>query len=146
MAREISSDQNYFQKLLRLIPSEIIAAYLVIVGIIPATDMKWGHITVSIVMILIIPFYLWRVLCIKNRFQIIATTIAFVIWIYSMNGGPFLSFGIYKPWIASVILILWTVVMPIIVNPADEIVVNDDKEKKDKNNIEKTVKKTGKKP
>ncbi len=32
MAREIRIDQNYYDKLLKLIPSEIVAAYLIITG------------------------------------------------------------------------------------------------------------------
>ncbi len=136
MAREIRTDQIYFDKLLKLIPSEIVAAYLVITGIIPYNAAKVGNIIVFMIILIIIPFYLWRVQDVKNKFQITATTIAFLVWVYSFNMGPFNSFGLYKPWIASIILILWTVIVPILVVP--------EKEELNKNKKYKTTKITKK--
>ncbi len=120
MAREINTGQNYVEKLLRLIPSEIVAAYLVISGIIPYNFSKWGFLIISVILLAIIPFYLWRILNVKNKLQIISTAIAFAIWMYSLNGGPFFAFGLYKSWLASIILIIWTLIMPIIIVPKDD--------------------------
>jgi len=48
MAREIKVDQNYRDMLLKLIPSEIVAAYMVLAGIIPQDYAKWGLLIVSV--------------------------------------------------------------------------------------------------
>ena len=120
MPREIKTEQNYAEKLLRLIPSEIVATYLVIIGIIPASISKWGFLILSIIIIAIIPFYLWRIQNVRNKLQILTTAIAFIAWIYSLNGGPFYAFGLYKPWLASIILILWTLITPILIGPKKE--------------------------
>ncbi len=133
MYKEIKTDQNYTDKLLRLIPGEIVAAYLIITGIIPDKASIPGHIIILTIILIIIPFYLWRVQNVKNRLQIITTCIAFVIWVYSFNIGPFSYFGLYKPWIASIVLILWTVIMPILIIPEKEAQdINTDKKNKKK--------------
>ena len=123
MPREIRDTQNYYEKLLRLIPSEIVAAYLVIIGIIPPNVPVWLNVVVTSILLLIIPFYLYRALDVKNKLQIITTTIAFIVWVYSFNGGIFNSFGLYKPWIASIILVLFTLIMPILIVEKKEVKV-----------------------
>jgi len=42
MAREVKTDQDYKMKLLKLIPSEIVAAYILIGSIIPDEYKLWG--------------------------------------------------------------------------------------------------------
>ena len=115
MAREIKSDQNYGEKLLRLIPSEIVAAYIVVTSVIPENAVKWGYLIISIILLITVPFYMWRIQKVKNILQLIITTIAFAVWTYSLNGGALKEWGLYKSWIASVILVLWTLIIPIII-------------------------------
>ncbi len=119
MAREISNNQNYIEKLLRLIPSEIIAAYLIIIGIIPGGFSKWGGLIITVLILALIPFYLWRVQNVKNYMQITATAAAYLVWVYSLNGGPFQPWGLYRSWLASIILILWTLIIPVLVKPSE---------------------------
>ena len=116
MAREIRVDQNYKDRLLKLIPSEIVAAYMVLAGIIPKDSAKWGTLVVSIVLLILVPFYLWKIQNVKITSQILVTAISFVVWLYSL-GGPFEAWGFYESWIGSAILILWTLIIPIVVNP-----------------------------
>jgi len=116
MAREIRKDQKYKDRLLKLIPTEIVAAYIVLAGIIPSASAKWGLLVVSVILFILVPLYLWRIQDVKRLSQIIFTPISFAIWIYSI-GGPFLYWGIYEKWIGSVVLILWTLIVPIVVNP-----------------------------
>jgi len=119
MAREIREDQNYRDRLLKLIPSEIVAAYLVLSGIIPR-EAKLGTLIVSIVLLVLVPFYLWRLHNVQRTSQLMITTISFVVWVYSLGGGPFAVWELYEPWIASVILVLWTLVIPLVVNPKSQ--------------------------
>lgn len=116
MSREIKEAQRYRDRLLKLIPSEIVAAYMVLSGIIPLDSAKWGTLIVSIILLVLVPFYLKRIQNVQRTSQLTVTTISFVVWVYSL-GGPFEVWGLYKPWIGSVILVLWTLIMPLVVNP-----------------------------
>jgi len=116
MAREIKKDEEYKKKLLKLIPSEIIAAYLVLEGIIPSSSAKWGTLIVSVILLILVPLYLWRNQDVKRAAQIIVTTISFAVWVYTI-GGPFQEWGLYKPFIGSIILVLWTLIIPLVIKP-----------------------------
>ena len=119
MAREIRKDQNYRDRLLKLIPSEIVAAYMVLAGIIPEDKAKWGTLIVSIVLLVLVPFYLWKMQNVQRNSQVIFTMISFVVWLYSL-GGPFEVWGLYEAWIGSIILVLWTLIIPLVVNPKSQ--------------------------
>ena len=119
MAREVKTDQDYKSKLLKLIPSEIIAAYILIGGIIPADYKYWGSLITAVIMLVLIPFYLRRLYDVKRLGQIIYIMIAFVIWIYTL-GEPFLQWGIWQEWIGSALLILYTLTIPLFYHPRAE--------------------------
>lgn len=114
MAREIKDENVYLSKLLKLIPSEVVAAYLAIVGMIPDTyqNTKLLLTIVSLILLAIIPFYLVKLHNIQRVSQIIFVMCSFIIWVYSL-GGPFKEFGIYEAFIGSIILILWTLLIPL---------------------------------
>jgi hypothetical protein len=114
MAREIKNTNEYAAKLLKLIPSEIIAAYLVIEGIVSTQPgIQNLVLTVSSIFLLVlIPFYFWFVFNVKNILQIIITMISFVVWIFSI-GGPFLKYPWYLQAYGAVVLILWTLTVPL---------------------------------
>ena len=116
MAREIKVDQNYRDRLLKLIPSEIVAAYVVLAGVIPQHHAKWGLLIVSVILLVLVPFYLKLLQNVNRIVQIVITTISFAVWVYSL-GGPFREWGLYYAWLSSVILILWTLIVPLFVNP-----------------------------
>jgi len=121
MARQIKQENNYQSRLLKLIPSEIIAAYLVIVGFIPP-DYAHSKILLTVitaVLLVLIPFYLVSFQSVKGVFQIIFTSVSFLVWVYSM-GGPFMYFGFYEPVIGSTLLVLWTLLIPFVIKPKNE--------------------------
>lgn len=111
MARQIKTDEKYLGRLLKLIPSEMVAVYLAVQGIIPPESAKWGLLIVSLVLLIITPFYLRMVQKVDRIMQIILSSLSFAVWIYSM-GGPFIHLKIYEPWIASVVILLWTTFAP----------------------------------
>jgi hypothetical protein len=114
MAREIKPEQDYRSKLLKLIPSEIVAAYMVLHGVIPGEHAKWGLIIVTLVLLIITPFYLKKFERVKKNLQIIFSSVTFLVWVYSLGGGPFAHWNMYEPWIASVVLVLWTLIIPLL--------------------------------
>ena len=111
MARQIKTDEKYIGRLLKLIPSEIVAAYLAIQGIVPVESQKLGLLVLSLVLLVLTPLYLLKVQKVKQVTQVVVSSFAFIVWVYSL-GGPFVHFKIYEPWIASVILLLWTTFIP----------------------------------
>jgi len=128
MARSIKTDQDYKSKLLKLIPSEIIAAYMVIHGILQGQVIQIGEKditvivgwTVFFILLTLTPVYLIRIHKVKSTAQVLLTTLSFPVWVYSF-GGPFQMSGWYQPQIAACILVLWTVIIPLVVQADDEI-------------------------
>ena len=114
MPRAIKNENPYKDKLLKLIPTEIVAAYMVIMGLIPAAQAKWGLLIVTIILFILVPFYLKFIHKVTSIVQIIFTALSFIVWVYSL-GGPFFYWGIYEAWIASVILVIWTLFIPLFV-------------------------------
>jgi hypothetical protein len=111
MAREIKTTEQYLGKLLKLIPSEIVAAYMAIQGFVPAESAKWGLTVVSVVLLIITPFYLKAVQKVVKNTQVFVSTLSFVVWVYAI-GGPFTQWGIHEAWIASIVMLLWTTFIP----------------------------------
>jgi hypothetical protein len=111
MARQIKKDQDYKGKLLKLIPTEIVAAYLAVQGFIPADSAKWGLSVIAVVLLIITPLYLKYVQKVEKTAQIIVSSLSFIVWIYTI-GGPFILWGIHEQGIASAVLILWTMFIP----------------------------------
>lgn len=116
MAREINTTQPYSDKLIKLIPTEIVGAYMVLAGFLdftPATsqiitspevnalqripDSELKVLLIQIiffVLLLLTPLYLWKVSGVSNILQLTITALSFVIWVYTL-GGPFVVWGIY---------------------------------------------------
>lgn len=118
MARQIKDIQSYQDRLLKLIPSEIIGAYVFLQGVIPKEQGKWGTSIVALILMIMTPFYFKRIQKVARNNQLAVTTISFAVWIYSL-GGPFQYWNIYQPWLSSVILVLWTLAVPMLVNPQE---------------------------
>ena len=131
MAREVNDTQPYSDKLVKLIPSEIIGAYMVLSNILgynagniqasvlpkPVTENDLKPILLQIVffvLLVLTPVYLRKVSRVNNVTQLGVTTISFIIWVYTL-GGPFVVWGIYYSLIGSVVLVLWSVIIPLFV-------------------------------
>lgn len=134
MSREINSTQPFQDKVVKLIPTEIVGAYMVLNGIIglpasptaesmralsatPVSDdtLRFYLIqAVFAILLVITPLYLTKVAKVTNRRQLAVTTMSFVVWAYTL-GGPFVVWGLYYPLVASVLLVIWSLVVPMFV-------------------------------
>ncbi|MBM4172076.1 MAG: hypothetical protein FJ214_09435 [Ignavibacteria bacterium] len=129
MPREIKEDQNYKDKLLKLIPSEIVAAYLVILGILSNEEITIQETNITVIVhwvvfgiiLILTPVYLRKFQNVMKLSQLILTSLSFVVWSYSL-GGPFAVSNFYHSTIASILLILWTLAAPTFVktNPINQ--------------------------
>lgn len=118
MARQIKQENSYQSRLLKLIPSEIIAAYLAILGFIPE-DYQHAKIlltVVSVSLLVLLPFYLYIMQGVRGFIQIAFTSLSFVVWVYSI-GGPFTYWGIHDAIVGSTILVIWTLLIPFFIIP-----------------------------
>lgn len=113
MTRQIKKAHGYQEKMIRLIPSEIIATYMALNGIVPENN-KIANSVIAGILLLIMPFYLEKVHKMKWGPQVWFMTISFVIWLYSI-GTPFKFWGLYVPWVGSATIIIWTLIAPMFV-------------------------------
>ncbi|MCF8242278.1 MAG: hypothetical protein K9J16_12900 [Melioribacteraceae bacterium] len=121
MARQIRTTNEFKDRLLKLIPSEVVAAYMVLHGFITdktETDLIIGWIVFG-VLLLLTPLYLKRFQQVDDFAQLVITSISFAVWVFTI-GGPFESFAWYSSKVASVVLVLWTMIIPLAVKPKIE--------------------------
>lgn len=118
MPREIKTVQSYQDRLLKLIPTEIIAAYMALQGVVPPAYAKWATLAIAVILVALTPLYLMRLQGVRHTGQVVMTTLAVVVWLYTL-GGPFQYWGLYQAWIGSVLLVLWTLIVPLVVNPQE---------------------------
>jgi hypothetical protein len=115
MGRAIRREDNSFLKAaLKLIPSEIVAVYLFLQGVLP--DRLLPHLVVSVMLVVLTPLYLRFAMGVCSAVQLTVSTFSMVIWIYALGQGPvrFLSAPLYEPWYGSVALAIWTLVPPML--------------------------------
>ncbi|MFC4818503.1 hypothetical protein [Flavobacterium sp. GCM10023249] len=131
MTREIKSEKevrelevvkapnDYKERLLKLIPTEIVTAYITIAGIIEGFKIKNDETilwTVILVLVFITPLYLYKLFNVVKKGQLFFSTIGFFIWALAThspikpedtaNELPVAS-------LASIALIIYTLCIPI---------------------------------
>ena len=135
MGRRIVSDQlesqsntgkidDYFSKLLKYIPTEIVGGWIAITGLIKSAA---GIPTNTILWILLIVFTVMTAAYILQQTsepkkpravkQTTISTIAFIVWVFAL-GEPFSSLSFYRPVYGSILLILYNLTIPLI-NPIE---------------------------
>ena len=115
---ELIEPDDYWTKLIKYIPSEIVALYITLYGIASAAkeDIAFEIITWLIFAIGILGtiLYLWRVAKVTDWAQIAISTAAFIVWVFAL-GGPFLSVSWYQPIYGALLLPIYTFFIPITV-------------------------------
>ena len=106
----------YLDRLLKMIPAEVVSLYLVGSGLIPQAQAvgltAWA--VVCLVGVVIVRAY-----GTADRAQnkptdwvhVAISCVAFVIWVYSV-GGPFTAFDLHVPYLGSLLVLAWTFFMP----------------------------------
>ncbi len=114
-------ENQYKDVLLKLLPGEIVAAFLVLDGIILPQELnaKWLSLGVVVVLLIMTPFYLIRIYNVKRWRQLLFISVSFIVWVYSV-GGPFKYWDLYNPRLGSIFLILWTLLIPLVYLPGKD--------------------------
>jgi hypothetical protein len=121
---------TYFDRVIKYIPADIIAAWTAVTGIIASQTVMptegttagsgqlvalWISFGVGVILT-----FLWvqRQTTLPNqppaRTQSIVSTLAFIVWVFAL-GGPFATLGFYEPWIGSLLLIGFTLAVGLVV-------------------------------
>lgn len=115
MVRRIEQGNTYEEKLVKLIPAEIVAAFIAIQDLVlNKPNIREMVIFISAIALgILIPFYLWKIHSIRSPGQIVVTVISFFVWVFSISAIFINSIHIDPTW-GSVVLILWTMIVPIL--------------------------------
>jgi len=125
MGRDITSAPGgapnaYLDRLYKLIPTEITAAYVAIASLIDPVNNGYDHLWVLPasygVLQILVPIYMWRLQGVRDIAQLVVSSISFPIW--AANASSILvsqKFSFMSGVTLGVVLILWTLVIPLVV-------------------------------
>lgn len=113
--REIKSD-SYLEKLYKIIPIEITAAYVSITSIVASSENAgdlWYMLVISAGLLFVLnPFYLIFVQNVLDKKQVVLSTLSFPLWAANTSIEWFPPGAVTVGLAAA--LILWTLVIPIV--------------------------------
>ena len=113
---------QYWDRLKNLIPAEVSAIYVAGYGVIPAHEKIGLTVWAAACLGFTILFMARETRKLEenqsaNRptdwTHVVISSISFLFWVYAL-GGPFAEFGIYVPWIGTLLILGWTFVTPYI--------------------------------
>jgi hypothetical protein len=128
MAREIKSagelkinsnekPNEYKDRLVKLIPSEIITAYVTIYALVSGAHLGDNGTLMEVViavLFVLTPVYLIKISKVTKKEQVAFSTFGFLIWVVA-TGSPLTHIGIYPAeFVASIVLIIYTLFIPLI--------------------------------
>jgi hypothetical protein len=130
MAREIKSAaditapappetvNDYKDRLVKLIPTEIITAYVTLKGLIIGPDVP-GNKTLLLwivfgILVILNPLYLYYITNVKKAGQIVFSSFAFVLWVMVIGGTFGSVLGFPAEYIGSILLVVYTLFIPFV--------------------------------
>jgi hypothetical protein len=112
------SVNDYKDRLVKLIPTEIITAYVTIRGLVGGSGVQ-GNKQLLIwivfgVLLVINPLYLYYVTLVKKPGQIAFSSIAFVLWVMVIGGTFGNILGFPPEFLGSILLVIYTLFIPFV--------------------------------
>lgn len=116
---------SYFEKLIKYIPGELVAAYLALDGILKDDltgdpNSTWLYWSIFAILLVLTPLYVkfrpsQEAREQSIRFHCCAALVAFAVWVFAL-GGPFAATWPewYRPVFGSLLLIVTTITIPVI--------------------------------
>jgi hypothetical protein len=113
-SKKLKAD-SYSIRLIKYIPSEVIALYLTLEGVLKSANLinsmlHWAIFAFGIIGTFL---YLWRVQQVSKKIQLVLSILSFCVWVFAF-GGPFASLFWYKPLYGALLLPSFTFIIPII--------------------------------
>lgn len=88
-----NTTKEYLEKVAKLVPSEVLALYLALVGWVPAVKLaiskSWLYAGCFVICLIFTPLYLSKMADKgkPKRTHLILSTLAFMVWAYSVSGA-----------------------------------------------------------
>jgi hypothetical protein len=124
MPRQINDNQQFTDKLVKFIPTEIIGAYTALAVFLgydysdatppPPVIATQLIQVVFFVLLILTPIYLRKISNVTQHLQLLVSTISFAVWVYTL-GGPFEVWGLHNAFVAPVLLVLWALIPPLFI-------------------------------
>lgn len=114
------SFSDYLEKVSRLIPAEVLAGYLTMMGFVgsigSAETQKIVNWVIFGACLVLTPLYLNNVAVPDKpkRNHLIISTVAFIVWAYVTTGGQLLGPDLFSQAIGSIVLILFSLISALI--------------------------------
>jgi hypothetical protein len=107
---------GYYERLLKLIPAEVVGLYLIGVGIIPSGVRiglaAWAAACLALVVLVRAGATRDPGASLGPQWAaVVVAAVSFVVWVYAL-GGPFAAYHIAIPWVGSLAVLVWTFVVP----------------------------------
>ncbi|QDL10985.1 hypothetical protein DP113_26420 [Brasilonema octagenarum UFV-E1] len=125
-ANTSSNIDGYFDKLIKYIPSEIVVGWIAVKGLlisdneIPSNSLLW---ILFIVFTGLTAVYIFKQTSEPRKppaiTQVLISTGAFIVWVFAL-GERFSSLAFYRPVYGSVVLILYSLIVPLFNPPEGE--------------------------
>jgi hypothetical protein len=117
---------SYLDRLMKMVPTEVIGLYLVGSGIIPPSDPLVLTLWSLLCLVGVIAMRVWGTTDTAatppkptDWVHVAISAVAFVIWLLSLGGGPFASGAVFAaaheqtPYFGSLLVLAWTFFVPI---------------------------------
>ena len=110
-----SAPLKYLEKVSKLVPSEIVAGYIALVGLVPNIRLElvrpWIYLVVFVLCLVLTPIYLNLQADSgkPKRNHLLVSSIAFIVWAYTISGSIIIP-QFYDSALASIGLIVFSLV------------------------------------
>ena len=114
MKNIIRPNGSYLDRLVQLIPAEIVAAYLAVQGLVWHRDAVRDLVleVSAVFLLLLLPLYLWKLHGVRSKLKILLTMGSFVVWAFALSTPVYTGWSLDPIW-GSIALILWTTAIPV---------------------------------
>jgi hypothetical protein len=109
--------REYFERLMKMIPAEVVGLYIVGNGLIPKERPVVLAAWTALGLFGVVAIRAWGTSDKDRKLgpqwpAVAISSVAYVIWVYSM-GGAFAAYGIAEPYLGSLLVLGWTFFVPI---------------------------------
>jgi hypothetical protein len=116
--------KGYLDRLMKMVPGEVVGLYLVGSGFIPRDQALVLAIWAFVCLIGVIAVKAYGTAdpaahVAPDWVHVAISAVAFVIWVYSI-GGPFAAYNLAVPYIGSLLVLAWTFFVPLFYHGAPE--------------------------
>lgn len=111
--------REYFERLIKMIPADVVGLYLVGSGLIPNEKRAILALWTALCFLGVVAVRIWGTADpdphrpAPPQWPVVGiSSVAFLIWVYSI-GGVFSAYGLAVPYIGSLLVLAWTFFVPI---------------------------------